>query len=163
MADFVERSRTEKAPARSAAYVQRSAINFFIKERQRERERLPREHRSGHLAIEAHVDDRLTAGEDQEYIERLLECLTPTQRSVITLVMDQWSTREIADKLGKSAENVRQHLKNSRDLLKQHPEITPRAPRKLPDQSPASRSARSTAKTPRRWKEVPWTARPRTT
>jgi len=163
MADFVERSRTEKAPARSAAYVQRSAINFFIKERQRERERLPREHRSGHLAIEAHVDDRLTAGEDQEYIERLLECLTPTQRSVITLVMDQWSTREIADKLGKSAENVRQHLKNSRDLLKQHPEITPRAPRRLSDQSPAGRSARSTAKTPRRWKEVPWTARPRTT
>lgn len=163
LADFVERSRTEKAPAHSAAYVQRSAINFFIKERQRERERLPRELRSGHLAIEAHVDDRLSAGEDEEYIDHLLECLTPTQRRVITLVMDGWSTREIASKLGKSAENVRQHLKNGRDLLKQHPEITPPAPRKLPDQSPATRSARSTVKTPRRWKEAQWTANPRTT
>jgi len=163
MADFVQRSKTERAPTHPAAYVQRSAINFFIKERQRERERLPRELRSGHLIIDPHIDDRLTSGEDEEYIERLLECLTPTQRRVITLVMDGWSTREIADKLGKSAENVRQHLKNGRDVLKQHPEITSRAPRKLPDQSPANRTARSTVRTPRRWKKVPWTARPRTT
>lgn len=163
MADFVQRSRTEKAPAHPAAYVQRSAINSFIKERQRERERLPRELRSGCLVIEAHIDDRLTAGEDEQYVELLLGCLTPTQRRVITLVMDGWSTREIADELGTSAENVRQHLKNGRDLLKQHPEITPPGSGKLPDQGPATRSARSTVTTPRRRKEAQWIAHPRTT
>ena len=50
MADFTERSRTNNLPAHPAAYVQRAAINFFIKERQRERERLPGEVQGGHLA-----------------------------------------------------------------------------------------------------------------
>jgi RNA polymerase sigma factor (sigma-70 family) len=145
MADFTKRSRTQQAPAHPAAYVQRAAINFFVKERQRDRERLPRELRGGHLVIEAHLDDRLTAGEDEQYVERLLGCLTPTQRKVIKLVMDGWSTREIAEELGKSAENVRQHLKNGRDLLRLHPEISALTPKK------------------RRWKGVQWTADPRTT
>jgi RNA polymerase sigma factor (sigma-70 family) len=164
MADFTKRSRTRQAPARPAAYVQRAAINYFIKERQRDRERLPRELRGGHLVIEAHFDDRLTAGEDGQYVERLLECLTPTQRKVIKLVMDGWSTREIAEELGKSAENVRQHLKNGRDLLRLHPEIIALAPKKLPDQNPAAHSGvRSTGKKARRWKGVQWTPDPRTT
>jgi DNA-directed RNA polymerase specialized sigma24 family protein len=60
MAEFAERSRTEKAPDHPTAYVQRAAINFFIKERQRGRERLPRELQGGHLVLEAHLDDRLT-------------------------------------------------------------------------------------------------------
>ena len=136
MADFTERSRTDNAPAHPAAYVQRAAINFFIKDRQRERERLPRELQGGHLVIETLLDDRLTAGEDEQYVELLLECLTPTQREVILLVMDGWSTREIAEKLGKSANNVRQHLKNGRDLLKVHPQIIPLAPRKLAASTP---------------------------
>ena len=144
MADFAERSRTERSPDHPAAYVQRAAINFFIKERQRERERLPRELQGGHLNIEAHLDEQLTTWEDEQYIKRLLECLTPTQRDVIELVMDGWPAREIAEKLGKSAENVRQHLKNGRDILKLHPEITPLAPRKRPDQSPAQQGVRST-------------------
>lgn len=136
MADFTERSRTDNAPAHPAAYVQRAAINFFIKERQRERERLPRELQGGHLVVETQLDDRLTAGEDEQYVELLLECLTPTQRKVIMLVMDGWSTREIAENLGKSADNVRQHLKNGRDLLKVHPQIIPLAPRRLPGPKP---------------------------
>ena len=145
MTDFAERSRTaEKAPDHPAAYVQRAAINFFIKERQRGRERLPRELQGGHLVIEAHLDDRLTAWEDEQYIKHLLECLTPAQRSVLELVMDGWSTREIAGKLGKSTENVRQHLKNGRDTLKQQPEMTPLVPRKRLDQSPAQQGVRST-------------------
>ena len=164
MADFTERSRTQQAPAHPAAYVQRAAINFFVKERQRDRERLPRELRGGHLVIEAHFDDGLTAGEDEQYVERLLECLTPTQRKVIKLVMDGWSTREIAEELGKNVDNVRQHLKNGRDLLRLRPEIIALAPRKLPDQGSAVHSGgRSTVKTPRRWKGVQWTADPSTT
>jgi DNA-binding CsgD family transcriptional regulator len=117
-----------------------------------------------HLVIEAHLDDRLAAGEDEQYVERLLECLTPRQRKVIKLVMDGWSTREIAEELGKSAENVRQHLKNGRDLLRLRPEIIALAPKKPPEQSPAAHGGvRSTIKKPRRRKEVQWTADPRTT
>jgi len=139
----------ENAPAHPAAYVQRAAINFFIKERQRERERLPRELRGGHLVIEAHLDDRLTAGEEQQYVEALLARLTQAQREVIRLVMDGWSAREIAEKLGKSAENVRQHLKNGRDILKLDPGIASLAPEKPLDRVvPAPRDARSTSATP---------------
>lgn len=164
MADFTKRSRTQQAPAHPAAYVQRAAINFFVKDRQRDRERLPRELRGGHLVIEAHFDNGLIAREDEQYVELLLECLTPTQRKVIRLVMDGWSTREIAEELGKSAENVRQHLKNGRDLLRLRPEIIALAPVKPPDQSPGAHDgARSTVKTPRRRKEVQWTADPSTT
>ena len=43
MLDLAERFVTGKAPDCPAAYVRRAAINFFIKERQRERQRLPRE------------------------------------------------------------------------------------------------------------------------
>jgi RNA polymerase sigma factor (sigma-70 family) len=153
MADFTERSRTEKAPDHPAAYVQRAAINFFIKERERERKRLPRELQGGHLVIEAYPDDRLTDAEDEQYIELILECLTPTQRKVIRLVMDGLSTRDIAEKLGKSTENVRQHLKNGRDILKLHPKIAPLAPRKLPDQSPPQQGVRPAVTTPEPRKE----------
>jgi RNA polymerase sigma factor (sigma-70 family) len=131
MLDLAERSVAGKTPDRPAAYVRRAAINFFIKERQRERQRLPRELRGGHLVIEAQLDDQLTAGEDEQYVEHLLEGLTPTQRRVIELVMDGWSTREIAKKLGKRNGNIRQQRKKSRDRLKLRPEIARLALRPL--------------------------------
>jgi RNA polymerase sigma factor (sigma-70 family) len=153
MADFTKRSRTEKAPDRPAGYVRRAAINFFVKERQRERKRLPRALQGGHLVTEVYQDDRLTDAEDEQYIELILEYLTLTQRKVIRLVMDGLSTREIAEKLGKSTDNVRQHLKNGRDILQLHPEIAPLAPRKLPDQSPAQQGVRPAVSTPESRKE----------
>jgi RNA polymerase sigma factor (sigma-70 family) len=153
MLDFAERSMTGKAPAHPTAYVRRAAINFFIKERQRERERLPRELRGGHLVIEGHFDDRLTAGEDEQYVERLLECLTPTQRRVIELVMDGLSAHEIAEELGKSNENIRQQLKNGRDRLKQHPEIARLALRLFQGLSTVQQGVRSTVTTPEPRKE----------
>ena len=41
MLDLAERSVAGKAPAYPATYVRRAAINFFIKERQRERHACP--------------------------------------------------------------------------------------------------------------------------
>jgi RNA polymerase sigma factor (sigma-70 family) len=153
MLDFTKRSWTAKGPKHPVAYVQRAAVRFFIKERQRERERLPRELRGGHLVIEAHLDDRLTDWEDDQYIERLLECLTLMQRNVIKLVMDGMPTREIAAKLGKSEENIRQHLKNGRDRLKLHPEIVPVARKPLQGLSAAMHEVESTVTTPKPRKE----------
>jgi RNA polymerase sigma-70 factor (ECF subfamily) len=147
MLDFARRSGTAKAPSYPVPYVQRAAVRFFIKVRQRERERLPRELRGGHLVIEAHLDDRLTHWEDDQYIERLLECLTATQRRVIKLVMDGFSTHEIAEELSKSDENIRQHLKNGRDRLKLHPEIAPLVPKALQGLATARQVVRSTVTT----------------
>jgi hypothetical protein len=45
--------------------------------------------------------------------------------------MDGWSTGEIAEKLGKRNENIRQQLKNGRDRLKLRPEIARLALRPL--------------------------------
>jgi RNA polymerase sigma factor (sigma-70 family) len=151
MADFIKRSKTAEAPRHSASYVRRAAIRFFIKERQRERERLQREPRSGYLITETHIDDQMIALEDEQCIEHMLECLTSTQRQVIRLVMDGLPTREIAEELGKSDENIRQHLKNGRDRLKLHPEIASLAPRQ--GQSHVRQGVRSTVTTPEPRKE----------
>jgi RNA polymerase sigma factor (sigma-70 family) len=134
MTDYAKRSQTAQAPDHPASYVQRAAFRFFVKERQRERERLRREIRGGHLVLEEHRDDRLTTMEDEQYIEHLLECLTSTQWQVIRLIMDGLSTHEIAEELGKTDETIRQHRKNGKDRLKLHPEIAPLAPRQ--DQGP---------------------------
>jgi DNA-binding CsgD family transcriptional regulator len=75
----------------------------------------------------------MTALEDGQYVERLLEFVTPMQRDVFRLVMEGLSTREIAAHLHKSDENIRQHLKNGRDRMKLHPDVarlTSRQPRK---------------------------------
>jgi RNA polymerase sigma factor (sigma-70 family) len=153
MLDFWTRCRSGQIPEHPVAYVQRAAFHFFIKERQRERERLPRELQSGHLVIEAHLDDRLAELEDNQYVELLLEFLTPLQRSVIKLVMDGLSTHEIAVELSKNDANIRQHLKNSRDRLKQHPEIASRAAKLIQDLETAEQEARSTVTTPEPRKE----------
>jgi RNA polymerase sigma factor (sigma-70 family) len=151
MTDFAKRSKTAGAPDHPASYVRRAAVHFFIKERQRERQRLPREVQGGHLVIEAHLDDRLTTQEDEQYIEHLLEFLTSTQKLVVRLVMDGLSTREIAEELGKTDETIRQHLKNGRDRLKLHPEIAPLVPRH--DQSLERGEIGSTVTTPEPRKE----------
>ena len=153
MLDFWMRCRSGQAPEHQVAYVQRAAFRFFIKERQRERERLPRELQGGHLVIEEHLDDGLEELEDEQYIERLLECVTPVQRSVIKLVMNGLSTHEIAVELGKSEANIRQHLKNGRDRLKQHPEVAPLASKPPQGREAAQQEVRSTVTTPEPRKE----------
>ena len=153
MAYLVRRNKTEGPPDNPAAYVQRAAIHFFVKERKRERERLPRELQGGHLVIEAHVDDRLSDWEDSQYVEHLLECLTPVQRRVIKLVMAGLSTREIAGELGKTDENIRQQLKKGRDRLRSHPEIAQLRSGQLQGPGPAPQEVRSTAATPEPRKE----------
>jgi RNA polymerase sigma factor (sigma-70 family) len=151
MADFARRAKATGVPDHPASYVRKAAVRFFIKERQRGRQRLQHEARGARLAIEAHLDDRLTTLEDEEFIEYLLECLTPTQQQVIRLIIDGLSGHEIAEELGKTDETIRQHLKNARDRLKAHPEITPLVPRR--GQSPLGHEARSTATTPEPRKE----------
>ena len=127
-------------------------VRFLIKECQRDRARVPRELRGGHLTLEGYLDDQLTAWEGEEYVEQLLGCLTPVQREVVRLVMDGRPTGEIAERLGKTPANVRQHLKHSRDRLKEHPDIAPIALMRSQGRGP-EREVRSTAITPEPRKE----------
>jgi RNA polymerase sigma factor (sigma-70 family) len=129
MADFFPRAQAASIPARPAAYVRQAAIRFFFKERHRDRQRPSREILGGHPVTGTHVDDRLISQEGERDIELILECLTPSQGQVIKLVMAGLSTREIAERLGKSDETVRQHLKKGRERLKSHPQVAPLAPR----------------------------------
>lgn len=144
--DLARRSMgTKDMIASPEPYARRAAVNYFIKDRQRERDRPHREIRGGHVALEAYADVALTAWEDEQYIEGLLECLTATQREVIRRVLDGMSTREIAEDLGKREENIRQQLKNGRDRLREHPDIAPLAPRRPPDRVPRRAQSLATA------------------
>ena len=137
MMDFAQRCGSAGARIRNpAGYVRRAATHFFVKERQRDRERLPHEIRGGYLVADAQPDRELTALEDGQYVERLLEFVTPIQRDVLRLVMEGLSTREIAGELHKSDENIRQHLKNGRDRIKLHPDLA-----RLTSRKPGKREA----------------------
>jgi RNA polymerase sigma factor (sigma-70 family) len=154
MMDFFRRSRAGEAFSSPAAYVCRAAIRFFVKYRQRDRERQPREIRGGHLTLPAYLDDELTACEDEQWVEHVLESLTPAQHDVFKLVMDGMSTHAIAEQLGKSDATIRQHLKNGRDRLLEHPEIAPRAPRELQARDPILGRVKSAATSAPRKEEV---------
>ena len=71
MKDFFRRSSVGPAFSNPAAYVRRAAIRFFIKARQRDRERQPREIKGGHLTLPAYLDDELTACEDELWVEHV--------------------------------------------------------------------------------------------
>lgn len=154
MKDFCRRSRSGAAFSSPAAYVRRAAIRFFIKARQRDRERQPREIKGGHLTLPAYLDDELTACEDEQWVEHVLRSLTPAQRDVFKLVMDGMSPHAIAEQLGKSDVTIRQHLKNGRDRLSEHPEIAPRAPREFQARPPGQGRVKSATTSAPRKQEV---------
>lgn len=130
MADVIQRTHEGKAPSRNpGAYVCKAAIRYFVKERERDRNRLIKEILGGHLAPEGQLDDQLTALEDDQYVKLLLALLSDAQREVFVRVMAGMTTREIAEELGKTDEAIRQNLKKSRDRLKQQPAIAPIAER----------------------------------
>src|SRR5215467_11465298 len=150
-----KRSRNIQDPIDSLdAYVCRVAIRYFIKERQRDRKRQPREVKGGHLTLPAYLDDELTVWEDKQWVDHVLESLTPAQRDVIRLVADGASNQEIAEQLGKNDATIRQHLHNARDHLKVHPEIAPRASRELQPQNRPLGEVRSAATPAPRKEEV---------
>lgn len=110
--------RSQSSPANVTGWVRKAAYHYFLKERQRDRDRLTRELKGGHLVTGEYIDERLTSGEDLADVEDVLRCLSDTQRQVIQLVMEGLSTHDIAMTLGKSDATIRQHVKRGRDQLK---------------------------------------------
>jgi RNA polymerase sigma factor (sigma-70 family) len=145
-ADLAKPPSPARPPIRSpAAWVRTAAIRFFIKKRQRERVGRQREI-DGHLPLgESVADDELTAHEDEQWVEHVLQTLTPAQRDVFRLVMEGAPTREIAEILSKKVATIRQHEKNARDCLRKHPEIVVRALRAPQARAPAATETQSEA------------------
>jgi len=150
MTDLLRRTRSSP-PDHPGAWVWQAAVRFFIKERRRDRDRLPREIQGGHLVTGSYVDDRLCRLEDEEDIELILQCLTPTRRQVIKLVMEGLSTKEIGEQLGKRDDNIRQQLKKARDRLVDDPRVASLASRRRQD--PRLHGQRPAAEAPEPRKE----------
>jgi RNA polymerase sigma factor (sigma-70 family) len=121
MMDFLRRSRAGTAVDHPAAYVRTAARNSFLGERERDRQRLPRTLRGGHLAPEGHHDDRLDAWTEQQHAEDLLAGLTPARREVARLLIDGMTTGEIAEELGKTQANIRQLRKQIKEHIRPLP------------------------------------------
>ena len=153
--DFFRRARARRgASSNTGGYACVAAIRYFLKQRERDRDRLPRELRGGHLTRSVCLDDDLAALEGEQWVEDVLVTLTPAQRDVIRLVMAGASTHEIAAELGKTDATVRQLRKTGRDRLKGHPEIAQHAPRETQPQTPGAGEARSAATPAPRKEEV---------
>jgi RNA polymerase sigma factor (sigma-70 family) len=105
-------------------WVLTAAKHFFFKRRKRDRARLMLEIKE--FPPHDWVDGEMTALDEQQWAEQVLDHLTPAQGKVIRLVITGASTSEIAEKLGMTNGNVRQHRKHGRDRLKADPEIAER-------------------------------------
>lgn len=99
------------------AWVRKAALHTYYDWRYRERRR-PELEIKGQLTPEGYVDDGLNIWEDQQWVERMLSRLPPTQRRMFELVIADFKPSEIADLLGKKADAVRQNLRHARNSLR---------------------------------------------
>lgn len=125
MTDLFQRLKAGGEPPRTPdGWVLTAAKRFFLKRRKRDQVRWMREIKG----FPPHVwdDAEMTALEEQQWAEQVLSRLTPAQRKVIRLVIAGTSTSEIAEMLGMTNGNVRQHLMHGRGRLNANPEIAER-------------------------------------
>ena len=115
MADVLQKWGTIQNPP---GYARRAAIRNLIKEKQRGQQRLrERLRQRGDVPREHDLDPGLTAWEQTEWVRRLLESLPSAQREILACIIDEFTTREIAQLLGKTEAAVRQNLCAARKNL----------------------------------------------
>ncbi|MET7771956.1 sigma-70 family RNA polymerase sigma factor [Nocardia sp. NPDC005366] len=61
----------------------------------------------------------LSAWEDEEWVTQLLQHLSPAAKATVALILEDYSTAEIAAHLGLTENAVRQRLHSARNQLKQ--------------------------------------------
>jgi RNA polymerase sigma factor (sigma-70 family) len=116
MEDVLHRWEVIDNPLR---YAGRAVVSNLLKSKTRGLNRIrQRQIARGEVSAEAHDDIGLTAWEDQQWVEQMLEHLTPTQRGVMVNFIDGLTPAEIAELLGKSSEAVRQSLCAARRRLR---------------------------------------------
>ncbi|MEW1585770.1 sigma-70 family RNA polymerase sigma factor [Micromonospora vinacea] len=100
------------------AYSIQAVRNGVRKVRKREKERLERVARGGHVTPAGASDVALNEWEDQEWVIQHLTRLPLHQRAVMAYDYDGLRTDEIAAKLGKKPANVRKLLQLARERLR---------------------------------------------
>ena len=101
------------------AYARKATISNLIKSRQRGPGRLlDKQIQQGDYWPEGAEDPGLTVWEQEEWVSGLLDSLPLAQREVMTYVLAEFSTGEIAGLLGKTEASVRQNLCAARKNLR---------------------------------------------
>lgn len=106
--------------ANPVAYTRQAVLSCFFKARRDGLDRVRiKQVRHGAGTPEARLDQNLTAWENKQWVCQLLDSLPAKQREAMALVVDGFEPSEIAALLGRSAEAVRQNLREARTRLKQ--------------------------------------------
>lgn len=111
------------------AYARKAVIHNFIKSKTRNEDRNLScvDGESSEVGLDSAVfDPALNKWEDRQWVDHLLESLTPAQRDVMKLFIEDFAPAEIAKLLGKKPDAIRQNLKLARMRLRQHEEIVHR-------------------------------------
>jgi RNA polymerase sigma factor (sigma-70 family) len=109
------------------AYARRAVLTTVVKQRVRDRQRLPRSIEGGHVTPEGADCPELTMWEDRQWVAQLLATLPPAQREVMDCVLAGLTTTEISQLLGSTPAAVRKNLQHAREKLKRQLDDTPRA------------------------------------
>lgn len=122
-----------------AAYARKAAMHNFIKTKTRDKDRThlrPERDESSELVPDAGAyDPALSVWEDWQWVRQLLDSLPPTQRAVMSLIIDGYPATKIAELLGKTSDTVRQNLRLARLRLRQHPDIIDLPISRMPNSS----------------------------
>lgn len=137
MIEVLPKWRADMRPTRE--YMRKAVVHNFVKDRVRGQPRVARRLiERGHVPWhEGAEDGRLTAWEDEEWIDQVLTCLPPAQREVMQCIARGIARDDIPEVLGKSPATIRRHLCDARIRLRaeldpdpeQLPRTTARAPR----------------------------------
>lgn len=101
------------------AYAKRAVRSNFLKATERDRKLSWRIIERGEAYSESSPDHGLIIWEDNQWVTQVLDLLPPTQRRVIAMSIDGFSSVEIAATLGKTPANVRKHIQLARDRLQE--------------------------------------------
>jgi len=102
--------------ANPLAYARKATVSNFLKDKGRQ-DRLIRRVIERREAPGGDQDSGLTVWEDREWVTQLLNALSPAQREVMVLVVDEFRPAEVAQLLGTTPAAVRQNLYAARRRL----------------------------------------------
>ncbi len=136
MIEMLPKWRTGMRP--TLKYMRKAVVHNYVKGRVRGQPRVVRRLiERGHIAWhESAEDGRLTAWEDEEWLDQVLTCLPPAQREVMECIARGIARDDIPEVLGKSPATIRRHLCDARVRLRAEldpdPEQTPRTTARAP-------------------------------
>lgn len=117
MIEVLARWRNIRKPR---AWARRAVLSNFYKQRNRDNKRREREIKDFDLTAGSQDDSNLVVFEDKQWVEQVLKELPPARREVMAFLVAGLEREEICALLGKTKENVRQHLQLARKTLRSH-------------------------------------------